>query len=138
MILARIGRSTSQPEEEKMDRTFVRSLALKVRFAAACTALAALAAPALAAEDIRVGTVMGFSGLFGAYGNPLFETFNMALEEAGGEAAGRKIVILKEDDKTDPKYAIQLVRRLIHDEKVDFLLGPVYTPIAAEIGRAHV
>ncbi len=100
--------------------------------AAGAVACFGIATPALA-QDIKIGTVIGFSGLFGAYGNPLFETFKMALEESGGQAAGRKITIIKEDDKTDPKYAIQLVRRYIQDDKVDFLLGPVYTPIAAAI-----
>ncbi len=110
-----------------------RSARLRFSFAAACAALAAGLAPASAAEDIKVGTVISLAGVFGVYGNAALESFNMAIEEAGGQAAGRKIVVLKEDDKSDPKYAIQLVRRRIQDEKVDFLLGPSATPVAIAI-----
>ena len=110
-----------------------RSFGLKFKLAAACTAFASFAAPAWGAEDIKVGTVMGFSGLFGLYSNIALDAFNMAIEEAGGQAAGRKIVVIKEDDKTDPKFAIQLARRFIRDDKVDFLLGPIATPVAAAV-----
>ena len=111
----------------------VRSFARRIGIVAACAALATVAQPARAADDIKIGTVISLSGLFGIYGKISLEGFDMALEESGHKAAGRKIVVMKEDDKTDPKYAIQLARRLIHDEKVDFLYGPIATPVAAAI-----
>lgn len=88
---------------------------------------------ALAAEDLKIGTVLSFSQVMGIYGNAILDGMNLAIEEASGAVVGRKIVIVKEDDKNDPKTALQLVRRYVKDDKVDFLVGPVASHIAAAI-----
>lgn len=93
----------------------------------------AMAPAALAAEDLKIGTVLSFSQVMGVYGNAIMDGFRLAVDEAGGQVAGRKIVIVSEDDKNDPKVALQLVRRLTKDEKVDFLVGPVGSNIAQAI-----
>jgi len=99
----------------------------------AAASLLAIGTAATAAEDIKVGTVLSFSQVMGVYGNAIMDGFKMAVDEAGGTVAGRKIVVVGEDDKNDPKVALQLVRRLIKDEKVDFLLGPVGSHIVQAI-----
>ncbi len=104
----------------------------RYRLALAATAFAA-AGNALAADDLKVGTVLSFSQVMGVYGNAILDGMNLAIEEAGGSVAGRKIVIVKEDDKNDPKTALQLVRRYTKDDKVDFLVGPVASHVAAAI-----
>jgi branched-chain amino acid transport system substrate-binding protein len=86
-----------------------------------------------AAEDLRIGTVLSFSQVMGIYGNAIMDGMRLAVEEAGGQVAGRKIVFVSEDDKNDPKVALQLVRRLVKDEKVDFLVGPVGSHIVQAI-----
>lgn len=101
--------------------------------AVAAASLLAFGTAAAAAEDIKVGTVLSFSQVMGVYGNAIMDGFKMAVDEAGGSVAGRKIVVVGEDDKNDPKVALQLVRRLIKDEKVDFLLGPVGSHIVQAI-----
>lgn len=101
--------------------------------AVAAASLLAFGTAATAAEDIKVGTVLSFSQVMGVYGNAIMDGFKMAVDEAGGSVAGRKIVVVGEDDKNDPKVALQLVRRLIKDEKVDFLLGPVGSHIVQAI-----
>lgn len=86
-----------------------------------------------ATTDLKIGTVLSFSQVMGVYGNAILDGMNLAIEEAGGSVAGRKIVLVKEDDKNDPKVALQLVRRYVKDEKVDFLVGPVASHVAAAI-----
>jgi branched-chain amino acid transport system substrate-binding protein len=105
----------------------------RARRVAAAAALVLAAASATAAEDLKVGTVLSFSQVMGVYGNAILDGMNFAIEEAGGSVAGRKIVIVKEDDKNDPKVALQLVRRYVKDDKVDFLVGPVASHVAAAI-----
>lgn len=100
---------------------------------AVAASLVLAAATASAAEDLKIGTVLSFSQVMGVYGNAILDGMNFAIEEAGGSVAGRKLVIVKEDDKNDPKVALQLVRRYIKDEKVDFLVGPVASHVAAAI-----
>jgi branched-chain amino acid transport system substrate-binding protein len=101
--------------------------------AALATTLAFGAISAHAAEDLKIGTVLSFSQVMGVYGNAILDGMNLAIEEAGGSVAGRKIVLVKEDDKNDPKVALQLVRRYVKDEKVNFLVGPVASHVAAAI-----
>ena len=105
----------------------------RLRFTAATLAGLATATCVHAAEDLKVGTVLSFSQVLGVYGNAIMDGFKLAVDEAGGQVAGRKIVIIAEDDKNDPKVALQLVRRLTKDEKVDFLVGPVGSNIAQAI-----
>ena len=83
-----------------------------------------------AAQELKVGTVLSFSQVMGVYGNAILDGMNLAIEEAGGSVAGRKIVIVKEDDKNDPKVALQLTRRYVKDDKVDFIVGPVASHLA--------
>jgi len=108
---------------------------MKIKKLASTLALVATIASngAVAAEDLKVGTVLSFSQVMGVYGNSILDGMNLAIEEAGGSVAGRKIVIVKEDDKNDPKTALQLVRRYVKDDKLDFLVGPVASHIAAAI-----
>jgi branched-chain amino acid transport system substrate-binding protein len=114
-------------------KSFVSTTSGASLHALAAASLMAFGTAATAAEDIKVGTVLSFSQVMGVYGNAIMDGFKMAVDEAGGSVAGRKIVVVGEDDKNDPKVALQLVRRLIKDEKVDFLLGPVGSHIVQAI-----
>ena len=114
-------------------KSFVSTTPGACLHALAAASLMAFGTAATAAEDIKVGTVLSFSQVMGVYGNAIMDGFKMAVDEAGGSVAGRKIVVVGEDDKNDPKVALQLVRRLIKDEKVDFLLGPVGSHIVQAI-----
>jgi branched-chain amino acid transport system substrate-binding protein len=104
-----------------------------VRGALAAAVVALTAGSSFAADDLKIGTVLSFSQVMGVYGNAILDGMNLAIEEAGGSVAGRRIVIVKEDDKNDPKTALSLVRRYVKDDKVDFLVGPVASHLAAAI-----
>lgn len=82
--------------------------------AIAFAAAAALSLPGLATaqgKDIKIAMLLPTSAVFALYGEAVMEGFNLALEEAGGKAAGRKIVLLTEDNKEDPKTSLSLVRK---------------------------
>ena len=97
------------------------------------TAAAVANSAAMAADDLKIGTLLPFSQVMGVYGNGVMDGMRLAIEQAGGQVAGRKIVVIAEDDKNDPKVALQLVRQLTKDEKVDFLVGPIASHIAGAI-----
>jgi branched-chain amino acid transport system substrate-binding protein len=101
---------------------------------AALLGLCAFASAAMAqGKELKVGLLLPSSQVFAAYGDAVREGFDFALEEAGGQAAGRKIVVLKEDNKEDPKVTLQLARRYIKDDGVDFLVGPIASHVVAAI-----
>jgi branched-chain amino acid transport system substrate-binding protein len=97
---------------------------------------AALTLPGLAAaqgKDLKIAMLLPTSAVFAVYGEAVMEGFNLALEEAGGKAAGRNVVLLKEDNKEDPKTSLQLVRKYIKDDQVDFIVGPIASHVVAAI-----
>ncbi len=109
--------------------------ALKNTGLAAAMALSfAVSTPAVAqGKDLKVGLLLPFSQVFAVYGEAVKEGFDLAIEEAGGQVAGRKIVVLKEDNKEDPKVTLQMVRRYTKDENVDFMVGPIASHVAGAI-----
>lgn len=99
-------------------------------------AAAALTLPAVATaqgKDLKIAMLLPTSAVFAVYGEAIMEGFNLALEEAGGKAAGRNIVLLKEDNKEDPKTSLSLVRKYIKDDNVDFIVGPIASHVVAAI-----
>jgi len=102
---------------------------------AALLALTAAVTPAAFAQgkDLKVGLLLPFSQVFAVYGEAVREGFDLAIEEAGGQVAGRKVVVFKEDNKEDPKVTLQLARRYIKDDEVDFLVGPIASHVVAAI-----
>lgn len=84
-------------------------------------------------KDIKIAMLLPTSAVFAVYGEAVMEGFNLALEEAGGKAAGRKITLLQEDNKEDPKTSLSLVRKYVKDEKVDFIVGPIASHVVAAV-----
>ena len=63
---------------------------------------------------IRIGLMAPLSGV---------EGFNLFFEERGNAIAGRVIEVIIEDDAGNPDTSLQKARRLVEQEKVDFLFG---------------
>jgi branched-chain amino acid transport system substrate-binding protein len=90
------------------------------------SALGTLSTPSiLRAQNapIRIGLMAPLSGVVAAGGREIVEGFNMFWEERGNAIAGRSIEILVEDDAGNPDTSLQKARRLVEQEKVDFLFG---------------
>lgn len=97
---------------------------------------AAFALPSAAmaqAKELKIAMLLPTSAVFALYGEAIMEGFNLALDEAGGQAAGRKVVLLAEDNKEDPKTSVSLVRKYIKDDNVDFVVGPIASHVVAAI-----
>jgi branched-chain amino acid transport system substrate-binding protein len=93
---------------------------------AAALALALAAGPARAEGPIKIGLVLPFSaGPFVAIANEIADSLAMAIADNGGEVAGRKIEILREDTTHKPDVAQAKAKKLVFEDKVDLLVGPV-------------
>src|ERR1700687_4867513 len=55
------------------------------------------APPALAADPLKIGVMMPTSGVFAVLGQRQLNGMRFAIEEAGGEVAGRKLEMLHGD-----------------------------------------
>jgi len=96
----------------------------------AAAAVATIAAPRIlrAAEPIRVGILQPFSGGLEVLGEQGAQGTEMALEEAnafGGVLDGRPFEIIRADDKTEPKTAVERTTELIQRHNVTAIVGPV-------------
>ncbi len=99
------------------------------------TVTAAISAIALAAgvgsahaqedEPIRIGALATLEGVFAASGEDGMRGVEMALEEFGGEVAGREIELIKASSDASPDSAVSAARRLVENDEVDILIGPL-------------
>jgi branched-chain amino acid transport system substrate-binding protein len=89
-------------------------------------ATAVLAAPAIARADaaaIKVGVLAPLTGVVAAGGKEMVDGVKLYVEQSGGKIADRPVQLVVEDDGANPDVALQKARRLVEQEKVDFLIG---------------
>ncbi len=99
------------------------------------TALAALsfaavtASPSLAADPIKIGSVLSATGPAAFLGEPEAKTLQLYVEKvnAAGGLLGRKLELVTYDDGSDAAKANGFAKRLIEDDKVDVILGGTTT-----------
>jgi len=95
---------------------------MRMAFLAGAIAVA-FAAPAMAADAIRIGFVNTFSGPSAAIGNDARNSFELALDHLGRKMDGRPVEVIYEDDQQKPDVGRQKTEKLIQSDHVDFLTG---------------
>ena len=91
-------------------------------------ALAALgAAPAAHAQTgpIRIGLLPPLTGPLASPGKDMQDGFTLFWEQAKYTAGGRKVEVVVGDTTCNPDQALNQARRLVLQEKVHFLVGPL-------------
>jgi branched-chain amino acid transport system substrate-binding protein len=91
----------------------------------ALTVVAAVAAPARAQEPVKVGVIQPLSGSVAASGNYVRMGAEIGRDwiNAKGGVLGRKVELLIEDNKSDPKEAATAAEKLIVRDKVPVIVG---------------
>ena len=86
-------------------------------------------AAALAAEPIKVGSVLSVTGPAAFLGEPELKTLQMYVDELNkkGGLLGRPLQLVHYDDGSDANKANGFAKRLIDDDKVDFIVGGTTT-----------
>ncbi len=104
------------------------------RFALASAALLAAALPPAtghAADTIKIGIVMPFSGQFADLTNQINNGIKIYMQQHGDKVAGKKIEIIRKDvGGINPPTAKRLAQELVVRDKVDILAGWLLTPNA--------
>ena len=113
---------------------------MNVRFVALGAALAAAflvlpARPAHAAEKIKVGLMLPYSGTYAALGNAITNAFKLAVAENGGKLGGREVEYFTVDDESDPAKAPDNANKLVKRDKVDVLVGTVHSGVALAMAK---
>jgi branched-chain amino acid transport system substrate-binding protein len=109
-------------------RTVVQSLVV----AAAC----AIVVNGAAAQDkVRIGLIYTLSGPAAALGQQSKNGFELAVKELGGKMGGKEVELFAVDDTLKPDLAIQKTNELIEKDKVDFIVGPIFSNILQAIHK---
>lgn len=93
-------------------------------------ALGLTAAPALAQEKLKVGLLLTLSGPSAVLGQQARDGFQLALKDLGNKLGGREVELLVVDDELKPDVAVTKVKGLIERDKVDFVIGPIFSNVA--------
>jgi urea transport system substrate-binding protein len=114
-----------------MKKEVTRRTALKGIGVTVAAAASGIGFPAIlkAADTVKVGFAGPFTGMGATVGPFVRNCFELAVEEinAQGGAGGRRIEYLVEDTKSTTKGTIDSIRKLIGHDKVDVLMGLVYS-----------
>ena len=80
---------------------------------------------AIAAEPIKIGSVLSVTGPAAFLGDPELKTIQMYVEDINkkGGVLGRQLQLVHYDDGSDANKANGFAKRLIDDDKVDILVG---------------
>ncbi|MBF0276382.1 MAG: ABC transporter substrate-binding protein [SAR324 cluster bacterium] len=90
-----------------------------------------LLTPIHAAEPVKVGMILPYSGVYAGLGKEITRAFELGLEVFGDEVNGRKIVLVQEDTEGKPNSGLSKTKKLIFSDKVDVLVGPVSSGVLA-------
>ena len=99
----------------------------------AATAMVLGGSPALAQDKLKVGVIATLSGPPAVIGQQLRNGFNLAVKTLGGKLGGREVEVIVADDELKPDVAVAKVKALVERDKVDFVVGPVFSNILAAI-----
>lgn len=96
-------------------------------------------APAAAQDSskgkIKIGVLVTTSGPAAALGQQVRDGFALAIKDLGGKMAGRDVEVINADDELKPDAAVTKVRGLLERDKVDFVVGPIFSNILLAIHR---
>src|SRR5262245_62593961 len=98
------------------------------RRSAVAGSLAVLASPAVLraqADPTRLAALTQLTGAGGSYGPSMAKVAAAVVEDVNkaGGVLGRKVVLVSEDDQTNPEAAVRAARKLIDVDKVAAIMG---------------
>ena len=97
------------------------------RFLIAATCVSALIAGAgsALADTVKVGFMATLEGTYTVLGEDGQRGFQMALNKHGNKAGGKDIEVIIGATDASPESALRAVRKLVEQDKVDFVIGPL-------------
>ena len=97
-----------------------------VRSMLCAAALAAISGHASAqGTPVKIGLLATLEGPFAAGGADGMRGAELAVRQRGGVVDGRKIEIIKASSNATPDVAVNAARKLVEQDKVDILVGPL-------------
>jgi branched-chain amino acid transport system substrate-binding protein len=112
--------ATIPSEETRMRRALLATAAL----------LIIAASPAIPQQKtIKIGFISTFSGPVAAIGNDMRNAFELGLDHNGRKLGGLPVEVIYEDDLFKPEVGVQKTQKLIESDKVDFIVGYIWSNV---------
>jgi len=102
---------------------------------AAAAALLFATGAAAAQDKIRIGLIYTLSGPPSVLGQQSKNGFELALKHLGGKMSGKEVELFVVDDGLKPDVAIQKVNELLERDKVDIVVGPIFSNMLQAIHK---
>jgi branched-chain amino acid transport system substrate-binding protein len=90
-------------------------------------------AGASAQEKLKIGVITTLSGPPAVIGQQLRNGFSLAVKHLDGKLGGREAEIIVQDDELKPDLAVTKVKAMVERDKVDFVVGPVFSNVLLAI-----
>ena len=101
----------------------------------AAVALAFAVSAAAGQDKIRIGLIYTLSGPPSVLGQQSRNGFELAVKELGGKMGGKDVELFVADDSLKPEVAIQKVQELLERDKVDIVVGPIFSNMLQAIHK---
>ncbi|SIP96910.1 amino acid/amide ABC transporter substrate-binding protein, HAAT family [Aromatoleum tolulyticum] len=92
-------------------------------------------AAAQAAEKIKVGLMLPYTGTYAALGTAITNGFKQYVQEQGGKLGGYEVEYSVVDDESDPSKATENASKLVKRDNVDVLVGTVHSGVALAMAK---
>src|SRR6201987_2479021 len=110
----------------------------QITFAAAALLLGTAVAPAMAQDKIKIGVIVTLSGPAAALGQQVRDGFALAVKDLGGKMGDKDVEVVEADDELKPDGAVTKVKGLLERDKVDFVVGPIFSNILLAIHKSVI
>ena len=88
-----------------------------------------------AADKVKVGLMLPYTGTYAALGTAITNGFKQFVDENGGKLGGREVEYFTVDDESNPAKATENAKKLVSRDKVDVLVGPVHSGVALAMAK---
>src|SRR5829696_5739702 len=88
---------------------------------------------AQAQDKLKIGVVATLSGPPAVLGGQLRNGFLLGVKSLGGKLGGREVEVIVQDDELKPDVAVGKVKAFVERDKVDFVVGPIFSNILQTI-----
>jgi branched-chain amino acid transport system substrate-binding protein len=86
-------------------------------------------------EALKIGLITTLSGPGAVLGQQQRDGYQLGLKNLGGKLGGRAVELIVQDDELKPDVAVSKVRAFIDRDKVDFVVGPIFSNILNAIAK---
>ena len=79
-------------------------------------------------NPIKIGASISLTGVAADFGDMSKKAMDLAVEEINNKGGinGRKVELVVEDDRTDPKGSVSAYQKLVHTDNVDAVIGGIF------------